>query len=375
MNDVNKACSCPSRDGSLRHPCPAHSPRADVQPGGGVRLATVPYDRARDLLGDAYNAGTHGIGYSQQTMELHEAIIPAQPSPGGQGAPRCTEHCQSGFADICLASQRDGVICPEDSCDIDDGIRHNHLAAHRSAGEPVAFMVRWKAAGGYGLEWPKDMQYFRDRADEYEIVPLHLAASQPTAGLSWADYWIERGQPDVAHDFDAFSRAEVWALQRFPDAGRPVGQLTDAKIDARLNTLYRDMVASGQHNGGMSGVAWDRAVYRMASNQSSGNPGELAVDSQVGEPAMYQVRPRSFPAGEGWREVSKRQFDDRGEFPGYPESEWERRALYVAAPAQAVDLEQFRPAVCALGLHADEPEDVDEAKRLLALIDSQAAVK
>ncbi|WP_336357293.1 hypothetical protein [Stenotrophomonas muris] len=144
MNDVNKACSCPSGDGSLRHPCPAHSRRAEVQRGGSVRLATVPYDRARDLLGDAYNAGTHGIGYSQQTMELHEAIIPAQPSQGGQGAPRCAEHCQNGFADICLASQRDGVICPEDSCDIDDGIRHNHLAAptaqavHMTAAQAVA---------------------------------------------------------------------------------------------------------------------------------------------------------------------------------------------------------------------------------------------
>ena len=53
---------------------------ADVQPGGRVRLATVLYDRAHDLLGDAYNAGTHGIGYSQQAMELHDAIIPAQPS-------------------------------------------------------------------------------------------------------------------------------------------------------------------------------------------------------------------------------------------------------------------------------------------------------
>lgn len=44
-----------------------------------------------------------------------------------------------------------------------------------------------------------------------------------------------------------------------------------------------------------------------------------------------------------------------------------------AAPAQAVDLRQFRPAVCAMGLYAEEPEEVDEAKRLLALIDSQAA--
>ena len=58
---------------------------ADAQPGGRVRLATVLYDRAHDLLADAYNAGTHGIGYIQQAMELHDAIIPAQPSLGGQG--------------------------------------------------------------------------------------------------------------------------------------------------------------------------------------------------------------------------------------------------------------------------------------------------
>ncbi|HHA2912875.1 TPA: hypothetical protein ACOD97_000214 [Stenotrophomonas maltophilia] len=49
--------------------------------------------------------------------------------------------------------------------------------------------------------------------------------------------------------------------------------------------------------------------------------------------------------------------------------------LYDAPTAQAVDLEQFRPAVCAMGLYAEEPEDVDEAKRLLALIDSQAVGK
>lgn len=48
---------------------------------------------------------------------------------------------------------------------------------------------------------------------------------------------------------------------------QPVGQATDAEIDARLNALYRDTVDSGQHNGGMLGVAWDRAVYRMVASQ------------------------------------------------------------------------------------------------------------
>ncbi|WP_126962467.1 hypothetical protein [Xanthomonas arboricola] len=41
--------------------------------------------------------------------------------------------------------------------------------------------------------------------------------------------------------------------------------ITDEQIDARLNDLYRTLRDSGAHNGGMVGVAWDRAVYRMAA--------------------------------------------------------------------------------------------------------------
>lgn len=190
MNDVDNACSCPSGDGSLCHPCPTHPPLADVQAGGRVRL--VDADPMRSALEDAlqFVETLHSTvsGDSRKVvwrcLERGRAALSPQPSPGSQDAPRCAEHCQNGFADICLASQRDGVICPEDSCDIDDGIRHNHLAAR-----------------------------------------------EPVNGLSWADYWMERGQSDVAHDFDAFSRAEAWALQRFPDARQPVGQLTDAEID------------------------------------------------------------------------------------------------------------------------------------------------
>lgn len=47
-------------------------------------------------------------------------------------------------------------------------------------------------------------------------------------------------------------------------------------------------------------------------------------------------------------------------------------AQHAAPPVQAVDLGQFRPAVCAMGLYAEDPQDVDEAKRLLALIDGKA---
>lgn len=36
---------------------------------------------------------------------------------------RWQRHCQSGDRDVCRASQRDGIVCPADSCDIDDGVR------------------------------------------------------------------------------------------------------------------------------------------------------------------------------------------------------------------------------------------------------------
>lgn len=32
-------------------------------------------------------------------------------------------HCQNGREDVCLMANHDGVCCPWDSCDIDDGLR------------------------------------------------------------------------------------------------------------------------------------------------------------------------------------------------------------------------------------------------------------
>ncbi|WP_186130455.1 hypothetical protein [Burkholderia gladioli] len=42
------------------------------------------------------------------------------------------QHCQNG-GDVCLAGNRDGVCCPEDSCDIDDGTRKNPATADERA--------------------------------------------------------------------------------------------------------------------------------------------------------------------------------------------------------------------------------------------------
>lgn len=31
-------------------------------------------------------------------------------------------HCQNGHADLCWAARLDGIVCPSDSCDVDDGV-------------------------------------------------------------------------------------------------------------------------------------------------------------------------------------------------------------------------------------------------------------
>lgn len=31
-------------------------------------------------------------------------------------------HCQNGHADVCWAARLDGITCPSDSCDVDDGL-------------------------------------------------------------------------------------------------------------------------------------------------------------------------------------------------------------------------------------------------------------
>lgn len=91
MNDVDNACSCPSGDGSLRHPCSAHPAPADVQPGGRVRLGDA--DPMRSALEDAlqFVETLHSTvsGDSRKIvwrcLERGRAALSAQPSPGGQG--------------------------------------------------------------------------------------------------------------------------------------------------------------------------------------------------------------------------------------------------------------------------------------------------
>ncbi|MCV6403835.1 hypothetical protein [Pseudomonas aeruginosa] len=78
----SKICTCPSGDGSLRHPCPAHP--AVEQAGGDERAAFEAYrDRRNALLeSEGHNPGSkwHVTNAHYPTWEASRAAL-AQPSP------------------------------------------------------------------------------------------------------------------------------------------------------------------------------------------------------------------------------------------------------------------------------------------------------
>jgi len=133
-----------------------------------------------------------------------------------------------------------------------------------------------------------------------------------------------------------------------PISPSPVGQgdalVTDAMVYA-AEDAYANSKQDNLHESFREAIAAALAARQPSDDQRKAqSPQGLSDDSdapgdrqQVGQQAMYQVRPRCFVAGTGWREVSKREYDDHGSFPGYPEREWERHILYAAPPAQAVD--------------------------------------
>ncbi|HEL5053052.1 TPA: hypothetical protein UOA92_000819 [Stenotrophomonas maltophilia] len=186
-----------------------------------------------------------------------------------------------------------------------------------------------------------------------------------------------RGDEPIGEQHDARMFNRGWNACReaaaAPAARQPVGQITDTEIDARLNALYREMVDSGQHNGGMSGVAWDRAVYRMASSKPSGNSGELDVDGSlqpVGqEPLAWLVHWSDMPLESPEVTRSASRISEVSALTNPPRIV----PLYAAPPAQAVDLGQFRPPVeFFIAYTFPGTPSHAEGKRLLALIDSKA---
>jgi hypothetical protein len=72
----------------------------------------------------------HGFPLDPNQLEVVTAVVNQILLSARKPA---AKSCQTGWADICHMAKHDGVTCPDDSCDIDDGIR----AAPAQSGEPV----------------------------------------------------------------------------------------------------------------------------------------------------------------------------------------------------------------------------------------------
>ncbi|MFG9570918.1 hypothetical protein ACEP4D_00070 [Pseudomonas aeruginosa] len=81
MTNANE-CTCPSGDGSLRHPCPAHP--APVEQAGGDERAAQWHECTCPKIGEKWNPAKHG-----KDCPVHQARAAlAQPSPGQAEAER-----------------------------------------------------------------------------------------------------------------------------------------------------------------------------------------------------------------------------------------------------------------------------------------------
>ena len=61
---------------------------------------------------------SRGLDVEDYTLKVLEAALSNQPEPVA------CKNCQNGDASVCAMAKHDGIVCPEDSCDIDDSIRH-----------------------------------------------------------------------------------------------------------------------------------------------------------------------------------------------------------------------------------------------------------
>ena len=104
---------------------------------------------------------TRKLRADMERVRAERAAGPSREHVGETDRRPATSHCQNG-GDVCLAGNRDGVCCPEDSCDIDDGVRKAQEASPSlecGVSRPVGYMnirgLTQLANGGYAIINPE----------------------------------------------------------------------------------------------------------------------------------------------------------------------------------------------------------------------------
>ncbi len=273
---------------------------------------------ATKLLGDA-GAGINDLVTLANRVQV-DVGNPVSPSPAGQGDARAQFEAWADDNAIDTAKLSDGEYLADDAYHAWLGWQAA-LAARQPVGEPLWCMH---------ILGPDDVHAAPSKAHAEKAAAALNAFHAARAGQSEHDPMVEAVVAPWPHSVESHAESvadfiPAWMLPRW-------------QVEAIQNNATPPAQQPAQAVHLLYSLDVDPAGIR--ARVCDVVTGTLMVGAQGHTPP---------PAGH-WTEPF-----------------W--KAARADATAQAVDLGQFRPAVCALGLYAEKPEDVDEANRLLALID------
>jgi hypothetical protein len=248
----------------------------------------------------------HGFPLDPNQLEVVTAVVNQILLSARKPA---AKSCQTGWADICHMAKHDGVTCPDDSCDIDDGIR----AAPAQSGEPVEADVVPNEIAELLTEPCWNLSR-RDVSDLLKrIGSILYAAPQPSQTAVALD---ERARfDDVAPLVDEWIRSRGTSMDgaSYVAALQLVAHVKDRTVEPSTTQTR------------------DRTQYPYLPcpicNGVEGCDHPVPERRRAAERAIYQQRVADFNAA--WRDVSKECFDECSAIDTF-----ETRIVYTARPAQ-----------------------------------------
>lgn len=304
---------------------------ADVQPGGAVRLGDQECAQGCDEL--RMRTDGERSAYLEGVAEGRRAALSAQPSPGGQDATVSDDMVQAFKAALARAQLpgKNRTYFLKDS-ELPSILREVLAAQPSTGGQGDARdMLRQFGQGGRLREGSRAVGHDgpdRNDWEDYIEVPVSvldriaaaLAARQPVCGTCNATI-----QPDALTG------------TKCACSHPPTAWLIEWKNG--VTALTKDPSEAEQHRGlrNCTVVPVYAARQPVASNQPSGNSGELDVDGArqpVGEPVCF-ISP-----------IDASQLRSKDKTLRWTGTYWDRPGddavpVYLGSPAQAVDLGQI----------------------------------
>lgn len=313
MNDINKVCSCPSGEGSLRHPCPAHPNLAEAQPGGRTVLVDIsargyPIAWMWELADGSATQFTRCGEVAGEAASWGRIVTPLYAQPGGRV--RLGDKAER-------APWRSMDTCPRDGTVVRLRWGEDHVS-------PGWWSAPVSPAQNDDGTWPSD-----------------------TGGFPWAFIDFNNGSAFVNHAVDTEYGPTHWAPYAALSAKPSPGGQGDARETFSQWWARQSDDIANLYAYEIARLGWD---------------GALAARQPVGqEPAAaYQLRKDAQHNGfedDHWEPVSRQEYEatkrvmgghgpktiagmvERGDLR-IDDGGWmvELRELYAAPPAQTVDL-------------------------------------